>query len=102
MDDTGEVLLALKSVDNPRERYQHEVTQRAIDWVMAMQCKNGGWASFDKDNTKKIFESIPFADHNAMIDPPTVDITGRMLEMLASYGYTQRGQARGSGDCSSS
>ena len=64
-------------MDNPRERYQHEVTQRAIEWVFAMQCRNGGWASFDKDNTKKIFESIPFADHNAMIDPPTVDITGR-------------------------
>jgi squalene-hopene/tetraprenyl-beta-curcumene cyclase len=90
VDDTGEVLLALKSVDNPRERYQYEVTQRAIEWVFAMQCKSGGWASFDKDNTKKIFESIPFADHNAMIDPPTVDITGRMLEMLASYGYTRR------------
>jgi len=90
VDDTGEVLLALKSVDNPRERYQHEVTQRAIEWVFAMQCKNGGWASFDKDNTKKMFESIPFADHNAMIDPPTVDITGRILEMLACYGYTRR------------
>jgi squalene-hopene/tetraprenyl-beta-curcumene cyclase len=90
VDDTGEVLLALKSVDNPRERYQYEVTQRAVEWVFAMQCKNGGWASFDKDNTKKIFESIPFADHNAMIDPPTVDITGRILEMLASYGYTRR------------
>jgi squalene-hopene/tetraprenyl-beta-curcumene cyclase len=90
VDDTGEVLLALKAVDNPRERYQHETTQRAIEWVFAMQCKAGGWASFDKDNTKKIFESIPFADHNAMIDPPTVDITGRILEMLASYGYTRR------------
>jgi squalene-hopene/tetraprenyl-beta-curcumene cyclase len=92
VDDTGEVLLALNSVSNPRERYQHEVSQRAIAWVFAMQCKNGGWASFDKDNTKKIFESIPFADHNAMIDPPTVDITGRILEMLAAYGYTRRDQ----------
>jgi squalene-hopene/tetraprenyl-beta-curcumene cyclase len=55
-----------------------------------MQCRNGGWASFDKDNTKRIFEFIPFADHNAMIDPPTVDITGRILEMLANYGYTRR------------
>src|SRR6202789_4127217 len=90
VDDTGEVLLALKAVDNPRERYQYEVTQRSIEWVFAMQCKNGGWASFDKDNTKKMFESIPFADHNAMIDPPSVDITGRILEMLASYGYTRR------------
>jgi squalene-hopene/tetraprenyl-beta-curcumene cyclase len=54
-----------------------------------MQCKNGGWASFDKDNTKMIFQYIPFADHNAMLDPPTVDITGRILEMLATYGYTR-------------
>jgi squalene-hopene/tetraprenyl-beta-curcumene cyclase len=90
VDDTGEVLLALKAVDHPRERYQDEVTQRAIKWVFAMQCKSGGWASFDKDNTKKIFEFIPFADHNAMIDPPTVDITGRILEMLSAYGYTRR------------
>jgi squalene-hopene/tetraprenyl-beta-curcumene cyclase len=90
VDDTGEVLLALKAVDHPRERYQHEVSQRAIQWVFAMQCKSGGWASFDKDNTKKIFEFIPFADHNAMIDPPSVDITGRILEMLSAYGYTRR------------
>ena len=54
-----------------------------------MQCRNGGWASFDKDNTKMIFQYIPFADHNAMLDPPTVDITGRILEMLATYGYTR-------------
>jgi squalene-hopene/tetraprenyl-beta-curcumene cyclase len=52
-----------------------------------MQCKNGGWASFDKDNDKMVFQHIPFADHNAMLDPPTVDITGRILEMLATYGY---------------
>jgi squalene-hopene/tetraprenyl-beta-curcumene cyclase len=88
-DDTAQVLLALNKVDNPRERYQHQVAQRAIDWEFAMQCDNGGWGSFDKDNTRLIFQYIPFADHNAMLDPPTVDITGRMLEMLASYGYTR-------------
>jgi squalene-hopene/tetraprenyl-beta-curcumene cyclase len=90
IDDTGQVLLALNLVDNPRERYQYEVCQRALNWIWAMQCKNGGWASFDKDNTKMIFQYIPFADHNAMLDPPTVDITGRMLEMLALYGYTRK------------
>jgi squalene-hopene/tetraprenyl-beta-curcumene cyclase len=90
VDDTAQVLLALNKVDNPRERYQHDVCLRAIDWVFAMQCKNGGWASFDKDNTKMIFQYIPFADHNAMLDPPTVDITGRILEMLALYGYTRK------------
>ena len=93
VDDTGEVLLALKAVQNPRERYQHEVEQRAIRWVLAMQCKEGGWAAFDKDNTKSIFQYIPFADHNAMLDPPTVDVTGRILEMLASHGYTRRDKA---------
>ena len=90
VDDTGQVLMALNCVDHPRERYQHEVCQRAINWIWAMQCKNGGWAAFDKDNTKSIFQYIPFADHNAMLDPPTVDITGRMLEMLAQYGFTRK------------
>jgi squalene-hopene/tetraprenyl-beta-curcumene cyclase len=90
VDDSAQVLLALNCVANPRERYQHDVSQRALDWIFAMQCKNGGWASFDRDNTKMIFQYIPFADHNAMLDPPTVDITGRVLEMLASYGYTRR------------
>ncbi|HEY0794498.1 MAG TPA: squalene--hopene cyclase [Acidisarcina sp.] len=90
VDDSGQVLLALNKVDNPRERYQHEVSQRAIQWIFSMQCKNGGWASFDKDNTKMIFQYIPFADHNAMLDPPTVDITGRILETLATYGYTRQ------------
>ena len=88
-DDTAQVLMALNKVDNPRERYQHQVAQRAIEWEFAMQCRNGGWGSFDKDNTKMIFQYIPFADHNAMLDPPTVDITGRMLEMMAMYGYTR-------------
>jgi squalene-hopene/tetraprenyl-beta-curcumene cyclase len=88
-DDTAQVLLALIKVDNPRERYQHQVAERAIEWVLAMQCRKGGWGSFDKDNTKMIFQYIPFADHNAMLDPPTVDITGRILEMLATYGYTR-------------
>ena len=54
-----------------------------------MQCKNGGFASFDKDNDRMVFQHIPFADHNAMLDPATVDITGRVLEMLAAYGYSK-------------
>ncbi|HST78443.1 MAG TPA: squalene--hopene cyclase [Verrucomicrobiae bacterium] len=89
VDDSAMVLLGLDKVDHPRERYQHAVSTRAIEWIFAMQCKNGGWASFDKDNTRMVFQHIPFADHNAMLDPPTVDITGRVLEMLAAYGYTQ-------------
>jgi squalene-hopene/tetraprenyl-beta-curcumene cyclase len=89
VDDSAMVLLGLDKVENPRERYQHEVCRRAIDWIFAMQCKQGGWASFDKDNTRMVFQHIPFADHNAMLDPPSVDITGRVLEMLAAYGYNK-------------
>jgi squalene-hopene/tetraprenyl-beta-curcumene cyclase len=88
-DDTAQVLLGLNRVDNPRESAQREATERAIRWEFAMQCRNGGWGSFDKDCTKMIFENIPFADHNAMLDPPTVDITGRMLEMLSAHGYSR-------------
>jgi squalene-hopene/tetraprenyl-beta-curcumene cyclase len=89
VDDSAMVLLGLDKVDHPKERYQHDVSRRAIEWIFAMQCNNGGWASFDKDNTRMVFQHIPFADHNAMLDPPTVDITGRVLEMLAAYGYTK-------------
>jgi squalene-hopene/tetraprenyl-beta-curcumene cyclase len=89
VDDSAMVLLGLDKVDNPRERYQHEVSRRAIDWILAMQCKNGGWGSFDKDNTRMVFQKMPFADHNAMLDPPTVDIAGRVLEMLAAYGFSK-------------
>ncbi|MGH9523683.1 MAG: squalene--hopene cyclase [Terriglobales bacterium] len=87
VDDTAMVLLALSHVKLPNERFLGESTRRAIEWVLAMQCKEGGWASFDKDNTRMVFQYVHFADHNAMLDPPTVDITGRVLEMLANYGY---------------
>jgi squalene-hopene/tetraprenyl-beta-curcumene cyclase len=87
VDDTAQVCLALARVEHPNGRYQRESVQRAIDWVLSMQCRNGGWASFDKDNDRMVFQYVPFADHNAMLDPATVDITGRVLEMLACYGY---------------
>ena len=87
VDDTAMVALGLAQVEHPNGRYQLESVERAIDWVLSMQCKNGGLASFDKDNDRMVFQHIPFADHNAMLDPPTVDITGRVLEMLAAYGY---------------
>ncbi len=87
VDDTAMVALGLSKVEHPNGRYQAESVERAIQWVLSMQCKNGGWASFDKDNDRMVFQHIPFADHNAMLDPATLDITGRILEMLATYGY---------------
>ncbi|MEO8725683.1 MAG: squalene--hopene cyclase, partial [Acidobacteriaceae bacterium] len=86
VDDSAMVLLALEKIKTSNDRYHLESCERATTWIKAMQCRNGGWASFDKDNTKMVFEHIPFADHNAMLDPPTVDITGRVLEMFACYG----------------
>jgi len=89
VDDTAMVMMALARVNHPSGRYQHESVSRALDWVLSMQCRNGGWASFDKDNDRMVFQYVPFADHNAMLDPATVDITSRVLEMLAGHGYTR-------------
>jgi squalene-hopene/tetraprenyl-beta-curcumene cyclase len=93
VDDTAMVMLALAKVKTSNESYQDKSVQRALDWVLSMQCKNGGWASFDKDNDRMVFQQIPFADHNAMLDPATVDITGRVLECLATYGYSMKDKA---------
>ncbi|MGI8964768.1 MAG: squalene--hopene cyclase [Limisphaerales bacterium] len=82
VDDAAMVLLALRKIptDNPRRR--DECFQRGLKWMMTFQCKDGGWASFDKDCTKGILEKVPFADHNAMLDPECADITARILELL--------------------
>jgi squalene-hopene/tetraprenyl-beta-curcumene cyclase len=93
VDDSAMVCLALSRVEHPNGRYQSESVQRAIDWILSMQCKEGGWSSFDKDNDRMVFQYVPFADHNAMLDPATVDITGRILECLAAYGYDQNHRA---------
>lgn len=62
--------------------------RRGLQWVMTMQCRDGGWGAFDADNTREIFTRVPFADHNAMIDPSTADLTGRMLEMFADLNVS--------------
>jgi squalene-hopene/tetraprenyl-beta-curcumene cyclase len=82
VDDTAMVLLALRKIatDNPQRR--EECFQRGLKWMMTFQCKDGGWAAFDKDCTKNILEKVPFADHNAMLDPECADITARILELL--------------------
>ncbi len=88
VDDTAMVLMALRRVptDNPTRR--DECFQRGLKWMMAFQCKDGGWAAFDKDCTKSILEKVPFADHNAMLDPECADITARILELLGQEGYS--------------
>ena len=58
-----------------------------MEWLMGMQSSNGGWAAFDRDNDMDILNRIPFADTEAMVDPPTADVTGRVLEVMGSCGY---------------
>ncbi|QDU81502.1 Squalene--hopene cyclase [Polystyrenella longa] len=67
--------------------------RRGCRWVLAMQSKDGGWGAFDPNNTRDIYTQVPFADHNAMIDPSTVDLTGRMLEMFATLNISRNHSA---------
>jgi len=64
----------------------YAAAQRAINWVLAMQNRDGGWGAFDRDNDDEFLCRVPFADHNAMIDPSTPDLAGRVLEALAGWG----------------
>jgi squalene-hopene/tetraprenyl-beta-curcumene cyclase len=82
VDDTAMVLLALRKIPTDNRRQRDECFKRGLDWTMAFQCKDGGWGAFDKDCTKNILEKVPFADHNAMLDPECADITARILELL--------------------
>jgi squalene-hopene/tetraprenyl-beta-curcumene cyclase len=82
VDDTAMVLLALRLIPSDDVKRRDECFKRGMNWMMAFQCKDGGWAAFDKDCTKNILEKVPFADHNAMLDPECADITARILELL--------------------
>jgi squalene-hopene/tetraprenyl-beta-curcumene cyclase len=86
IDDTAMVLLAFPHMKATRPSAQSATRQRALDWLLAMQSKDGGWAAFDVDNNWEILTHVPFADHNAMLDPTCADITGRTLEALAVNG----------------
>jgi squalene-hopene/tetraprenyl-beta-curcumene cyclase len=84
LDDTAVVVMALDRCD--RVRYEPAI-KRATEWVVGMQSRNGGWGAFDADNTYHYLNHIPFADHGALLDPPTSDVTARCLGMLAQLGY---------------
>jgi squalene-hopene/tetraprenyl-beta-curcumene cyclase len=86
VDDTAMVLLALKKIRASDLEKQQACERRALNWMLAMQGKDGGWAAFDADNNWKVLSYVPFADHNAMLDPSCPDITGRVLEALIMCG----------------
>ncbi|MCX8157395.1 MAG: squalene--hopene cyclase [Verrucomicrobiae bacterium] len=86
VDDTAMVLLGLRLVPTDDPRRRDEVFQRGYKWMLSFQCKDGGWAAFDKDCTKSVLTKVPFADHNAMLDPECADITARILEVMGKVG----------------
>lgn len=86
-DDSSAVMLAIKNVDLGAENdYRDATIDRAREWVVSMQCKDGGWGAFDIDNNQHLWNEIPFADLKAMLDPNTPDLTGRVVEMLGESG----------------
>ena len=87
VDDTAAVLTALAKVSPLQPADRDEVIQRGLKWALAMQSSNGGWGAYDRDNDQLIFNKIPFADHQSLLDPPTADLTGRCMEMLGALGY---------------
>ncbi|HEY6327729.1 MAG TPA: squalene--hopene cyclase [Blastocatellia bacterium] len=86
VDDSAAVICALLRVE-PRTPACEEAINAGIEWILSMQSKNGGWGAFDVNNTKDILNRIPYGDLKAMIDPPTADLTGRVLEMLGRTKY---------------
>ncbi len=90
IDDTAFVLLGLKHARATDSGAQQAAERRAINWLLGMQSKDGGWAAFDVDNDCTILSYVPFADHNAMLDPSCPDITGHVLEALGACGLDRR------------
>jgi squalene-hopene/tetraprenyl-beta-curcumene cyclase len=90
IDDSAMVLLALAGAKASNPLEQEACAKRALDWLLGMQSKDGGWAAFDVDNNWHALSEVPFADHNAMLDPTCPDITGRVLEALCACGLTRK------------
>lgn len=84
VDDTAVVVMALHRAD--AAEHAHAIA-RGAEWIIGMQSRSGGWGAFDADNEYYLLDHIPFADHGALLDPPTEDVTARCLGMLAQLGH---------------
>ncbi len=87
VDDTAMVLLALQRTALNESLEVKEATRRGVQWLLSMQNRDGGWAAFDVDINNQVLTKVPFADHNAMLDPSCADITARIIETLGALGY---------------
>jgi squalene-hopene/tetraprenyl-beta-curcumene cyclase len=86
VDDTGVVAMALEREGRDLHR---DSLERAAEWIVGMQSSDGGWGAFDADNTSYYLNHIPFADHGALLDPPTEDVTARCVGFLLQFGYSK-------------
>jgi squalene-hopene/tetraprenyl-beta-curcumene cyclase len=87
VDDTAVVALAMdRAAALTGSNVDREAIARAREWVVGMQSSNGGWGAFEPENTQYYLNNIPFSDHGALLDPPTADVSGRCLSMLAQLG----------------
>ncbi len=89
VDDTAVVAMAMDRMQNLGRGNYRSAIGRAREWVVGMQSRNGGWGAFDADNDYYYLNNIPFADHGALLDPPTEDVSARCLSMLAQLGDTK-------------
>ncbi len=88
LDDTAVVVMAMDRAQGAQDQRFSAAIERAREWVVGMQSANGGWGAFDADNTYGYLNNIPFADHGALLDPPTEDVAARCVSMLAQLGET--------------
>lgn len=89
IDDTAMVLIALRHAKAADRDRQQRAEARAVNWLLGMQSSDGGWAAFDVDNNWQVLNKVPFADHNAMLDPTCPDITGRVIDALLKTGLSR-------------
>ena len=87
IDDTAMVLMALLRSPESDDGPVQEAVGRGTEWLLSMQNRDGGWAAFDVDIDNQVLTKVPFADHNAMLDPSCADITARIIELLGTLGY---------------
>ncbi|MBA3896922.1 MAG: squalene--hopene cyclase [Sphingomonadaceae bacterium] len=88
LDDTAVVVMAMERAKGRTGETCDEAIARGVEWTAGLQSRDGGWGAFDADNSHHYLNNIPFADHGALLDPPTTDVTARCVSMLAQLGET--------------
>jgi len=96
IDDTAVCIVVLKKfsklldASDGRSQKIEAAIERAVNWLLVMRSKNGGWGAFDRDNTKSIITKLPFCDFGEVLDPPSADVTAHVVEALAACGYSRK------------